>query len=50
MKFSLFYLTTYYAEVHGSERALYEQILAEIDEGERIGMHGTWLAEHHFFD
>jgi alkanesulfonate monooxygenase SsuD/methylene tetrahydromethanopterin reductase-like flavin-dependent oxidoreductase (luciferase family) len=37
-------------EVHGSERGLYEQILAEVDEGERMGLHSAWLAEHHFFD
>ena len=50
MKFSLFYLTTYFPEVHGSERGLYAQILEQIDEGERIGLHSVWLAEHHFFD
>jgi len=50
MRFSLFYLTSYSPEVHGSERGLYEQILAEVDEGERMGLHSVWLAEHHFFD
>ena len=50
MKFSLFYLTTYFPEVHRSERGLYAQILEQIDEGERIGLHSVWLAEHHFFD
>jgi len=50
MKFSLFYLTSYFPEIHGSERAFYEQILAEVDEGERMGLHSVWLAEHHFFD
>ena len=50
MKFSLFYLTSYFPEIHGSERGLYDQILAEVDEGERMGLHSVWLAEHHFFD
>jgi natural product biosynthesis luciferase-like monooxygenase protein len=50
MKFSLFYLTSYFPEVHGSERGLYEQILAEVDEGERMDLDSVWLAEHHFFD
>jgi len=50
MKFSLFYLTTYFPEIHRSERGLYAQILEQIDEGERIGLHSVWLAEHHFFD
>ena len=50
MKFSLFYLTSYFPEVHGSERGLYDQLLGQVDEGERMGLHAVWLAEHHFFD
>jgi natural product biosynthesis luciferase-like monooxygenase protein len=50
MKFSLFYLTTYFPEIHGSERGLYHQILEQVDEAERFGFHSVWLAEHHFFD
>jgi len=50
MKFSLFYLTSYFPEIHGSERGLYDQILEEVDAGERMGLYSVWLAEHHFFD
>lgn len=50
MKFSLFYLTSYFPDLHGSEQAFYRQILAQIDEGERMGLYATWFAEHHFFD
>jgi natural product biosynthesis luciferase-like monooxygenase protein len=50
MKFSLFYLTSYFPEIHGSERGLYEQILEEVEHAERFGLHSVWLAEHHFFD
>jgi len=50
MKFSLFYLTSYFPEIHGSERGLYARILEQVDEGERFGLHSVWLAEHHFFD
>jgi natural product biosynthesis luciferase-like monooxygenase protein len=50
MRFSLFYLTSYFPEIHGSERGLYEQILDEVDAGERMALHSVWLAEHHFFD
>jgi natural product biosynthesis luciferase-like monooxygenase protein len=50
MKFSFFYLTSFVPEIHGSEKGLYDQLLAEVDEGERIGIDAVWLAEHHFFD
>jgi len=50
MKFSLFYLSSYFPEIHGSARGLYDQILEQVDVGERIGLESVWLAEHHFFD
>jgi len=50
MKFSLFYLTSYFPEIHGSVRGFYDQLLGQVDEGERMGLHAVWLAEHHFFD
>jgi natural product biosynthesis luciferase-like monooxygenase protein len=50
MKFSLFYLTSYFPEVHGDVRGLYDQLLAQVDEAERMGLYAVWLAEHHFFD
>jgi natural product biosynthesis luciferase-like monooxygenase protein len=50
MKFSLFYLTSYVEEVHGSVRGLYDGILEQVDEAERMGLESVWLAEHHFFD
>ena len=50
MKFSLFYLTSYFEEVHGSVRGLYDGILEQVDQAERMGMEAVWLAEHHFFD
>jgi natural product biosynthesis luciferase-like monooxygenase protein len=50
VKFSLFYLTSYIEEVHKSVRGLYDQLLEQVDEAERMGMESVWLAEHHFFD
>ncbi|MDP6182282.1 MAG: LLM class flavin-dependent oxidoreductase [Gammaproteobacteria bacterium] len=47
MKFSLLYLPAYDPSVHGSEREMYDQIMAEVDFGEREGLDRVWVAEHH---
>lgn len=47
MKFSLLFLTAYDPHTHGSERDLYEQMLAQVDFAEAAGFHRVWMAEHH---
>lgn len=49
MKFSIFYLPTYFPEVHGSVQNFYNDILEEIVFAEQIGFHSVWFAEHHFY-
>ncbi|MGH7899486.1 MAG: LLM class flavin-dependent oxidoreductase [Candidatus Binatia bacterium] len=48
MRFGLFYLPTYVAEVHGSYGALYDEILDEAVFADENGLDTVWCAEHHF--
>lgn len=49
MKFSLFYLPTFWPETNISAARLYEDILEEVEFAERNGFDSVWFAEHHFF-
>lgn len=49
MKFSLFYLPTYFPEIHGTEQNLYNDMLEEIIFADKTGFHSVWFAEHHFY-
>jgi len=49
MKLSLFFLSTYRPQIHGSEGRLYQEIFEEVDFAERAGFDRVWFAEHHFF-
>lgn len=49
MKFSLFYLPTFWPEINISAARLYEDILEEVEFADRNGFDSVWFAEHHFF-
>jgi natural product biosynthesis luciferase-like monooxygenase protein len=49
MKFSLFYLPTFWPETNISPARLYEDILEEAEFADRNGFDSVWFAEHHFF-
>ncbi len=49
MKFSLFYLPTYWPSLNGSVGRLYQDILEEIEFADQNGLDAVWFAEHHFF-
>ena len=50
MKFSWFYLPSFFPAIHKSEAQFYQHMLEETDRAETLGFHGVWCAEHHFYD
>ena len=48
MKFGLFFLLSFDADVHRDAATLYEQILEQAVLAEDLGFDAVWAAEHHF--
>jgi alkanesulfonate monooxygenase SsuD/methylene tetrahydromethanopterin reductase-like flavin-dependent oxidoreductase (luciferase family) len=46
LKFGLCYIPDYHAELSGSWRDWYENMIAEVKLAERLGLDGAWFAEH----
>ncbi len=48
MKFGLYYLPSFDADVHKNSETLYQQIFEQVELGEALGLDSVWVAEHHF--
>ena len=48
MKFGLFYLPAFDADVHKDASTLYSQIIEQTILGEQLGFESVWVSEHHF--
>ena len=46
LKFGLCYIPDYHAELSGSWRDWYENMIVEVKLAERLGLDGAWFAEH----
>jgi len=50
MRFGVHYLNTYIPELDGPVPGLYRNIIAQVQEAERLGFHDAWVTEHHFHE